>query len=272
MSAMGSFAHGLVSSMDERWSEVDLLIETAERFEAAERDGHNVKLQNALKRSAVVLIISHFEGSMREIVKAAIADLNRFSRFRDMPSSIKWNYCNSFFEADTDSKLKTKRIERLMAVFDNANTAVEAESFWLERNRSTSPEQISRLCRSFGIRDFFGLINDSELDVVFQNDRAGTDELLDKIHSHMTAGVYEFPYHLSLDLLGIHKNPNTAGNRRGRTLWEEFLDQVLKERHSIAHGTSLFTEMSAEDIRDQKTKLQILQKVIAMLILHTCGN
>ena len=73
---MSTFVHYLTDSSEERWQEVNLLID-----QASDKEGVDKPLYNALCRAIVVLIVAHFEGFMKELARSIVQDINQFSTF-----------------------------------------------------------------------------------------------------------------------------------------------------------------------------------------------
>lgn len=259
---MSTFAFDLFNSLDERWNEINILIDKAN----TEID--NLELYNAICRSTVVLIVAHFEGFIKDTAKSILDDINKFSNFYNTPYPLKKTFCNHFMDiSDTNND---KRVNKLIKTFDRLETKFEVEPFLFENSKNPSPNMIDKMCKKFGVIDFFYLIQGSVMDNVFQNEKSENELLIECIRKHLVDGVEEFPYKLhpeEFDIDILKKKGSTKD-----TLWKVFLDELLRKRHSIAHGTDLTNGVSTNDIVDFKFKIQVLQYAFATVVCSFSVN
>jgi len=257
---MTTSVHELALTISERLNEVGLLLEKAEEY----RD--NESLYGALCRSSTVLLVAHFEGFIKDMAKAFIDDLNSYVPFDALPSSLKRTYCAQFISGD-DQANNEKKIQKLIEVFDSLDTKLKVDPFLFENNKNPSPSMMEKICKNFGVNNFFKMIENSRLDEVFSENRSETNAILIDLKEHVLLTVGNYPYSSNPDVFGISLSNSSVGLRR--TLWQTFLDELLKNRHSIAHGSSLLNTQSSEEIDTQKTKLEILQYAV-ILIMTRC--
>ncbi|MFB7815648.1 MAE_28990/MAE_18760 family HEPN-like nuclease [Paenibacillus chitinolyticus] len=261
---MSTFAYDLANSIDERLEEVDILILKADEFKETDEEFYN-----ALCRSSIVLLTGHFEGFVKESAKTIVHDINRFSSFKFAPNPIKRTFCNSFI--DISDAANQKRLNSLIDTFDNLDTELKPEPFLYEANdgnKNPSPKVVEKILKNFGVTDFFGVLNSSLLDDVFKNDKSETESILNLLKEHVIAGVQSYPYSLDPNRFQLQ-----SGRRRtqDRTLWETFLDNLLRRRHSIAHGTIIYNEDSSDEIKSIKTKLQVLHYAYMLVLFNQCN-
>ncbi len=92
---MSTFVNYLVSSIEDQWNEVDVLIEKS----VEERDKNPI-LYNALCRASIVLMVAHLEGFIKEVARAILDDVNKFSSFREAPYPIQATFCKTSWFAE----------------------------------------------------------------------------------------------------------------------------------------------------------------------------
>lgn len=264
---MSTSAHDLTVSMDDRWREVEILVERALQEVPGE------SLYNALCRSATVLMVAHFEGFIKACVKAVIKDANEFSHFENLPKPLKRTYCSQLARAvdEKDGKHLNNRVAKLIEIFDNLGAKVEESSF-LVRNEfdndqnNPKPALIETICNNFGIERFFDRINDSALDIVFKDERGGIEELKRNLLDHLVESSKDYPYTVDSSLFKITLDSKPKNSSR---TWQDFLDETLNQRHRIAHGTSVDNTTAPDEIIQTKNKLLILQYALLLIL---CEN
>jgi hypothetical protein len=249
---MATFVSELVTSLDVRWQEVDLLLAEAKRESATKN------LYDALCRSSVVFIVAHLEGFLKDTAKALVDDLNKFSTFKESPEVIKRTYCNQFSDSEKDS-----RIKRLIEVFDGLDTKFKVEPFLFDDNKNPAPTVVEKIAKNFGARDFFKSINRSRLDIIFTGTKSDVIPLVTDLDAVLDSGIKEFPYTVDLTGFGIGTGD---GKPNEKSFWETFLDQLLLKRHGIAHGSSIENSLSIDEISEYKLKVQILQKAFILVL------
>ena len=261
---MSTFVYEFISSTDERWKEIPLLLDAAAR-------GSSDDLRDALCRAATVLVVSHFEGFIKDAARAIVDDINKYSTFRNTPSQIKRVFCRSFTGANSSkpTKEENEREERLIDLLDGLDTKLDADPF-TGGTSNPKPDVVERICNSLGASNFFALLNESKLDVAFSGTDSDVAELLGLMRTHLLDGVQEFPYKVKPSLFDMGKphGKSRSGGGGKATLWETFLDDLLEKRHVIAHGTSILNRLSDQEIRRLHTKTQLLMHAV---LLAMCG-
>lgn len=256
---MSTFTYVLINSLDNRWEEVDLVI-----HEAATKTG-NIPLYNALCRSAIVLITAHLEGFTKDIAKSIVSDINFYSNFCKAPMAVKRTFCNLYL--DTENSNLEKKINLLIKTFDELDIKFISEPFVFENNKNPSPSIIDKVCKNFGVSGFFETLEFSKFDKVFEGEKTFNNLMLNDLKEHILGGIEEYPY--ALNPLEFDLDVNKQKRSVKRTLWETFLDELLRTRHAIAHGTSLENSLSIEEIIDIKLKTQILQYAITLVLCYS---
>lgn len=263
---MNTFAAALIDSLDDRWDEINVLLQKAE----AEKD--NEQLFNALCRSAIVLLVGHFEGFIKDAVKAAINDINHNSSFKNIPIELKRTFCSYFI--DKTEHGNEYRINLLIDTFDNLETKLKVEPFLNDtpdNNKNPAPAIVEKIARKFGVSNFFQQLHESDLDVIFEDDKNESDLLLQRLRDHLEQGISDYPYNLDSNSFGV-KEKTIKGGKKTRTLWESFLDELLRTRHAIAHGTSLDNGRSVPEIELNVAKIKILQCIFSIVLFETIAT
>jgi RiboL-PSP-HEPN len=252
-----TFASLFIEDLESRWKEIDLLIEKIEIQKEEE-------FSNVLCRSAIVLLVAHLEGFMKEAASIVIKDINLHSRFSQIPRSLQKTYTTFFLNSDHNGNIDNNRQKRLLDEFEKLNAQLIVDPFLFEQNKNPSPTIIEKILYNFGIKDFFRLINKSSLDVVFENNPSETAELLDELKSYINNALLSYPYSIDLSIFNISLKEEKL-NRKD-SLWITFLDELLRLRHSIAHGSSFSNEITIHNLRDYKNKVHIIQYGIALVL------
>jgi hypothetical protein len=256
-----TFASLFIIELEERWSEIEILIEQIKLQS-------NDDVKNVLCRSAVVLLVAHLEGFMKEASSTLIKDLNHHCSFTEFPKRIQKTYCSLFLSTINDSGGIDNRIQgKLLEEFGELNARLTVEPFLFDRNKNPSPTVIEIILNNFGVKDFFKLLHKSSLDIVFENNSSETLTFLEKLRNYTTQAVVSYPYRINLEKYEISTKDGKLA--REDSLWVSFIDELLRKRHSIAHGSSFQNEITINELEDAKTKVQILQYSIALVLFNS---
>lgn len=263
---MSTFVYDLVSLIDDRWQEVQILIE-----KALEEQHTNVALYDALCRANVLLIVAHLEAFVKDIAKAIVSDINAFSRFSNAPVALKRTFCKTFIDPNLgEHKEIEQKVQRLIEVLDGLETKFIVDPFLVEsafgNNKNPSPTVINKICVNFGVRNIFSWINNSNLDIVFNGISSEISTILLDLKSHVLANTASYPYSIEIGLFGISEP--TPTNNNSRSFWETFLDQLLKSRNDIAHGSLLTNSLSVTELIDYRNKVLALEYALVLVLCH----
>lgn len=253
---MNTFAYDFFDSLDERWKEIDLLIDNAKSNQ------ENVDLYNVSCRAAVILMVANLEGFIKETVKVILNDINKFSSFKKAPQKLKITFCSMFIDIEKHAD----KANKLISQFEELNAIFKIEPFLFDNNKNPSPGIIDKMCKKFGVDNFFAIMDESDINSVFENSREETQELINKLRNLLLEGCGNYPYNINLSELNIDLK---AKKKKTKGLWQEFLDELLRKRHSIAHGNTLENEVSIIEIGQIKQKVQIIQYVLAIILLSS---
>ncbi|HEY9825945.1 MAG TPA: MAE_28990/MAE_18760 family HEPN-like nuclease [Stenomitos sp.] len=260
----GTFISELFASLDGRWNEVNVLLELANAEEEKSSD-----LYHAVCRSTSLLLVSHFEGIIKETAKAIVQDLNKFSKFSDAPLQVRRTFCRPFVaQKEDDPKDIEQRTKKLIAVFDALDTKFEVEAFLSQNqfgnnNKNPSPNVIEKICENFGVRGFFKKIQHSSIEIVFSDTPTDLNNLHDELRTEIITNTKTFPYTINLAKFNIGPNPEEPDKK---SLYEDFLDNLLKKRHGIAHGSDTENSSSVGDLQKDLVKVQFLVFAFFMVI------
>lgn len=263
---MTTYVYDLAASIDNRWQEVNLLIQ-----KASEEESKNLPLYDALCRATALLIVAHLEGFVREIAKSVIHDINSFSSFNKSPISLKRTYCKIFMESGTgDPKDIEQRTQKLIEVLNGLDTKFVVDPFLVESaygtNKNPSPNVISKICANFGVKNIFSWINNSRLDIVFSGVASDITALIDDLKVHILNNTQTYPYILDIGVFSILEPSSTTNTVR--SFWETFLDQLMKHRNDIAHGSLLTNSLSVRELIEFRDKVIVLEYALLLIICH----
>lgn len=258
-----TFAAVFLNDLEQRWNEIDLLIENIKKQEDQE-------FINVLCRSGVVLLVAHLEGFIKEAAGIVIKELNHHMSFADIPKPLKLTYTTYFLNSDKSGKFDNVRQRRLLDEFEKLNAQLIVDPFLYEQNKNPSPTVIENILSKFGVKDFFKLIHESKLDIVFENSHSDTLNLLKDLKLYAYENVKNYPYTIGSGIFGIVDKQGKFV--RKNSLWAEFLDELLRLRHKIAHGSSFSNEITIQDLIDYRYKVNILQLGIALVLFNHMSN
>jgi hypothetical protein len=190
------------------------------------------------------------------MLKSAIKDLNNNVSFNDLPISIKRTYAKNFIPLinGINNKQHNSQLNKLIEKFNEIDCNLEDSPFFVSKNKNPSPNLINTVYNNLGIKDIFHCLNESKYDEVFSGSKSELEEILVELRIISTKEVKNFPYiplvdSCNLDVLKCN----------GRTLWEEFLDEINQRRHAIAHGNDFNNNRSASELEQDKLKAQIFE-------------
>ena len=264
---METFVSVLVSSILNRWNEVDKLLDVAELAEPTDQELHD-----ALCRGAVVLSAANLEGFVRASAKAVIEDANRFGEFRSLPSACKRSFCRTFIPEE--GKEPIVRSDKLILQFDQLNAKLTLDAFMVstrfDGQKNPSPSVIDKVTSNFGVKNSFNRLAESELDEVFLGIPSTVEQIQTGLLQHLQTGTTSFPYSIDLDAFQLKSSsPPPKGTR---TLWESFVDDFMQRRHRIAHGSVSDNHDSVDELRSDRNKIIVLQLGILMLLCGTMSD
>lgn len=245
--------------IEKRFKEVELLLSLAITYQ------DDNETYQSLCRSAHVLMVSHIEGLYKDISKDIIDDLNSNTNFDQIKKPIFNSHCSFFIHTIESDKSTLKIQEKLWNAFKDYPTSLKIEPFLFIDNKNPAPQIIETILEKFGVKNFFWSLKDSDLDVVFEDEKKKTQKLHDRLIKYIKKGTMNFPYTVDSSFY----NPKTkTGEKKVTTLWEDFLNNFLKERHNIIHGNRLDNPNNHDSLLLSKMKIEIL---LFAFIINICS-
>lgn len=258
---MPTFLQDLSDSMEEKWNEIDTLIEVSK----CERD-ENEALYNAMCRSITILIVSHLEGFMKNLVKSVIRDINENMCFSELPEVIRYTYCKNYIPINIGESEKSHytKLKKLSEKFSDIECVISHEPFlFYEKNKNPNKSVITSVFSNFGFKNIFHYIHNSDIDEVFSESLSGITSIKEKLRSDIHTLTEDFPYSLNdtFDKYNFKKQKINS-----QTLWEDFIVETNQNRHAIAHGNNFNNTDDVHSLELRKEKTLVFQySLIALL-------
>lgn len=280
---MSTFINDLNDNINTKWADVEALIKAAKAYEHSDE-----ALYDVICRSSILFISAHLESFVKDAAKAAINDINKFSNFKKAPENIKKIYCKVFTHNPTVQNISNlgahnadleQRTLKLIETLNDFDIKFTVEPFLINNQygnnqKNPTPNIISKVFNNFGIKNVFNWLTNSEFETLFEGTSsasASIQQKLDLLHAHIDKQTSEFPYTVDLNIINISEPSDRltpSKIREQRSFWETFLDELLKIRHKIAHGSSLEEGFSIDAIIDYKQKVTILEKMLILILCH----
>lgn len=254
-----TFVSNRLDLIESRFEEISVLLNLAEI------NSDKTDIYSALCRSAHVLLVSHVEGIYKDIVKDLIDDLNRNTKFNNIKNPIFRTHSLYYLIQSENDKINEKYILRLFDALKNQKTELILEPFLRVDNKNPTPKILEEILQKFGERNFFKSLFGSRLEVVFENDHNLSLKEFLRIKKYLRKGANVFPF--TLDKNYFCTTPSLILAKDTKSLFEEFLNDFLNDRHKIVHGHTLNNPKNHKEIEDSKIKIEIL---IYAFIINLC--
>lgn len=258
-----TFVSVRLENIEKRFSEVDTLLVLAKA------NKNDQKIYSSLCRSAHVLLVSHVEGIYKDIVKDIIDDFNSNVDFINLPNSIFRSFSLHFINTESDhantEHLKTK----LWEAFRDYKCNLKVEPFLRIDNKNPTQKILEDILNKFGEKNFFHSLSKSKLETVFENSLNVSSRELYRIKRYTKNGTKNFPYTLDKSYYSNGSINQSVKNKSKKGLFEEFLEEFLKDRHSIVHGSRLDNPKDSKEIELSRIKIEIL---IYAFIICICSG
>ena len=259
-----SFINFLLNELDNRWKEISILLEAAHEYEEK-----NQVLHDAICRSVSVLMVAHLEGFYKDLIKNIIEDLKINRNFSDLSSSIQRNYCSIFIDAKSSSHSQNRITELLIQKFKEVGVCISYEPFLFNRNENPKPQIIETLFENIGIKKIFEILESSDYESVFQEENSSIEKRVEELTLILDSYSYSFPYKYEKSYFNMKPISNKKSNKR--TFWEEFLDEINRRRHGIAHGSDFGNSHSVESLLLTKNKIRCLELALLHVVIEFFG-
>lgn len=245
--------------IEKRFKEIDTLLNLAANYEK-DRDKYQ-----ALCRSAHILLVSHFEGLYKEVCRDIIDDINFHTNFIQVKKPIFDTHCRFFIHTSESSKAVHAIKAKLWDAFRDYKSELRFEPFIFVDNKNPAPDILESILQNFGVKGFFWSLDGSDLDVVFEDQKSKTQKIRNRLLIYLIKTTSTYPYTTDKSIY----NPNTKqAPPKTKTLWQDFLNNFLKERHNIVHGHITDNPNSHEALQDAKLKIEIL---LYAFIINICS-
>lgn len=245
--------------IEKRFKEVNTLLSLA--FEN-EKD---IDKYQALCRSAHILLVSHFEGLYKDVCRDIIDDINFNTKFIQVKKAIFNTHCKFFIHVTETSKSVHAIRIKLWDAFRDYKSELRFEPFIFVDNRNPAPDILESILENFGAKNFFWSLEGSDLDVVFEDQKSKTQRLRDKLFFYLKRTTITYPYTTNRSIYNPNENDVP---KKIKTLWQDFLNNFLKERHSIVHGHITDNPNSHEALQEAKLKIEVL---LYAFIINVCS-
>jgi hypothetical protein len=250
---VNTFIKEYLCQLENQWTEVEVLIASASECETK-----NPELFNAICRSTSVLIVAHMEGFIKDLTKNLIRDLNANKEFRQLPRAIQNTCCQGYLGPTPSAIVRYQEaLEDLIQHLSGCTGyKIPHEHFLFDKNRNPKPDSIQEVFKKFGLKDIFKSLHNSLFDDAFESDNR-LERLLVVTQYFVEKRVSTFPFKVSINKFNLKDEKYS-----GRTLWQEFLDEINKVRHAIAHGNTFSNDEDLDAIKRRKNKTKLLQLVL----------
>jgi RiboL-PSP-HEPN len=228
----------VISKIEERWSEGEELFR------------HSGNTTTSYQRSVVngavlVLLVAHFESSLKEICEAIINDLNRSGFLNTFPKESKELYIRNlidFGEIKKESTEGRKKIEYITNWVFSDQIILDAHKFTNTEGNPT-PEVVRKLSRQFGVSGFFSSLSTTEIDYnISTSNNMDFAKEIKRLKTYFKRTTSNYPYTMRLQTVGFMKY-----NKNNSAL-ESNLNEILRRRNIVAHGGVLGEIISDTDI------------------------
>lgn len=243
-------------TLPSRIAEIDRLILLADRSKSDE------KLYNTLCRASCVLLASHLEGFMKDLSKSLISDLNyHLSAFSKMPDAVKNTFCQkiAFYEGVRPEEIAV-RTRQLLSFFENNTVAVDLHAFTYKelQNKNPSGDMIDGALAKLGIPNALYSISGGKIENIFKNDPSW-NYIIRREFRGFRSRLYQFPYRsLPSHYEFKYRAPKSDVAKIGKTMWHDFVGEIMGRRHTIAHGDTMNSVATTSQLRQDTERLDVL--------------
>jgi hypothetical protein len=249
-----------------RMAEVKKLIQKAEYYEEKDEE-----FFNALCRSASVLLVSHIEGFLKDVVSSVCLDLNYFvSDFSKMPESLRREFVHRIcYYEGIERKDLDRKIKGLMAFFDQNSVPIDLNLFSNDTvvGKNPSVHAIDKLFVPLGINKIVSCLHTEYYQSVFEGSTRATYRIIRECKANRCR-VFAWPY-VGFSEFEFQLPPKKGDPYSGDSMWVTFIEDILERRNQIAHGAELKNDESVVSLRRDVDKAEVL---ITGLMLFACGQ
>jgi hypothetical protein len=170
-----------------------------------------------------------------------------------------------FINLDKDDKNHNERINKLINKFEQINCDISDEPFLYPVNKNPNPVVISNVFANFGIENVFWCLYKSELENVFSESVNEIKQRIVTLKDDLRPSVKQFPYSFDVDKYGLfHKKCPV-----NQTLWQEFIEDINRRRHNVAHGNNFENVDDILSLEARKDNVVLLELGLTGLLART---
>lgn len=227
---------------------------------AADTEKTDEASYNTLCRACCVLLAAHIEGFIKDLSKTLISDFNfNLKSFSKMPEAMKRTFCEkiAFYNGIEQSEID-QRIKQLTTYFSAQDISIDFDAFTYKenKNRNPGPDVIESAFNKIGVPSMLKSISANRFENIFKNDNGLSFDLRRDMKRHHCK-LYKFPYQpLPKKYSFNHKSKSKGGDET--TIWHEFIEGIMRRRHTIAHGDTLSNETNHQELHQDIEKIEIL--------------
>ncbi|NHN89960.1 HEPN domain-containing protein [Acetobacter conturbans] len=252
-------------TLPQRMGEVRKLVEKAELCNETDPE-----FRDALCRSASVLLVSHVEGFLKDVVSSICADLNYFVRdFSRMPESMKRDFSYRISHYDGVPKCDIeKRTNKIKEFFTINSVPIDFDFLPIKENMGNpTVSSIDKYFTPIGINKIVSSLSSDFYHQIFSGSASSAYKLLRKCKSSYSK-VYSWPYQ-AYSNSDFKEPPNKGDPYATDALWATFIEDMLRRRHKIAHGSTLENTESTVNLERDINKVEIM---ITGIMIYACGK
>lgn len=265
---MSTAAYEAIGKIEPRIKELRTLANAAR----VARDAGHEDIHNAICRSCAVLVASHIEGFIKDIVDSVRLDLNfHLKEFKLLPAALKREFCKNIahYEGVRTNDVD-KRIKQLISFFERNTVPVELDAFpYIENvNKNPKPSSVDAAFGKFGVNGALDALGSNLLLGIFSESAASHFKVKREM-IRLKSTLYSFPY--TQPNAAIFVEDNSQKRQHGDNLWHTFLEEILTRRHKIAHGDTLENPATVEELDHDISKLEVMVYSLAYFFCSKIG-
>jgi RiboL-PSP-HEPN len=258
---MATFASEWLDEINTRDEELNLLV----RY-ARQQYHQDEALYKSLCRSNTVMLYAHFEGALKSAVKSLVNDINRHGGYNAASKAVQKIYLTNILGQqgkELDQQVSHERRQRLDSlVTPTQGFIIDRIDVWPSGKNPTS-SIFARVCGEFGCGSIFHQLDQSVTEtIMFSGSKNEKIQKVKELEDSFIAAFSNFPYTPDWSVIG-RKNLETKSQA---TIFQAFLDNTMKPRHDIAHGSALGSPLNIDEIENAVIILKALKLIFYLAI------
>lgn len=256
---MSTAIFDVATSLHQRVAELERIVVLADQILDKDKDE---EAYNTLCRACCVLLASHLEGFLKDLSKSLIIDLNFYLKsFSKLPAAVKNTFCQkiAFYEGVANEEISL-RAKQLMAFFENNSVTVDLHAFPYKETANKNPagDVIDNALAKLGIPNALFSISGGKMELIFANDPSW-NYMVRRDMRRFRSCVYGFPYRrLPVAYAFKYRPEKNEQSKAEKTIWHTFIGEVMRRRHSIAHGDTMSNEATTAQLRQDIGRMDVL--------------